>query len=116
MTQTAPPVRSRSARPPMASSSAEGCVTRGALTTSRLCSTLVRPLKRLGKLGGLAMDVSRRDVLRMAVGAGGGMALAGLAGSGVNLGPVVAQAQELRIKNAKVTPSICPYCSVGCAT
>jgi formate dehydrogenase major subunit len=44
------------------------------------------------------------------------MALAGLAGSGVNLGPVVAQAQELRIKNAKVTPSICPYCSVGCAT
>jgi len=62
------------------------------------------------------MDVSRRDFLRLSVGGGGGMALAGLAGSGVNLGPVVAQAQELRIKNAKVTPSICPYCSVGCAT
>ena len=62
------------------------------------------------------MDISRRDLLRLSVGAGGGMALAGLAGSGVNLGPVVAQAQELRIKNAKVTPSICPYCSVGCAT
>jgi formate dehydrogenase major subunit len=42
--------------------------------------------------------------------------LAGLLGSGVNLGPVVAKAQELRIKNAKVTPSVCPYCSVGCAT
>jgi formate dehydrogenase major subunit len=62
------------------------------------------------------MNVSRRDFLRVSVGGGGGMALAGLAGSGVNLAPVVAQAQELRIKNAKVTPSICPYCSVGCAT
>ena len=62
------------------------------------------------------MKISRRDVLRLSLGAGGGMALAGLAGSGVNLGPLVAQAQELRIKNARVTPSICPYCSVGCAT
>jgi formate dehydrogenase major subunit len=62
------------------------------------------------------MEVSRRDFLRFSVGAAGGTALAGLAGSGVNLGPVVAQAQELRIKDAKVTPSICPYCSVGCAT
>jgi formate dehydrogenase major subunit len=62
------------------------------------------------------MDVSRRDVLKLAVGAGGGIALAGLAGSGVNLGPVMAQAQELRIKNAKITPSVCPYCSVGCGT
>ena len=62
------------------------------------------------------MNVSRRDFLRSSVAAGGGMALAGLAGSGVDLGPLVAQAQELRIKNAKVTPSICPYCSVGCAT
>jgi formate dehydrogenase major subunit len=34
----------------------------------------------------------------------------------VNLGPVVARAQELRIKGAKTTPSLCPYCSVGCAT
>ena len=62
------------------------------------------------------MEVSRRDFLRLSVGAAGGTALAGLVGSGVNLGPVVAQAQELRIKNAKVTPSVCPYCSVGCAT
>src|SRR5438105_6538217 len=62
------------------------------------------------------MEVSRRDFLRFSVGAAGGTALAGLVGSGVNLGPVVAHAQELRIKNAKVTPSVCPYCSVGCAT
>src|SRR2546428_5181104 len=62
------------------------------------------------------MEVSRRDFLRFSVGAAGGTALAGLVGSGVNLGPVVAEAQELRIKNAKVTPSVCPYCSVGCGT
>jgi formate dehydrogenase major subunit len=62
------------------------------------------------------MEISRRDFLRFSVAAGSATALSGLIGSGVNLGPVVAQAQELRIKGAKVTPSVCPYCSVGCAT
>src|ERR1700752_2556107 len=62
------------------------------------------------------MEISRRDFLRFSAAAGSATALGGLLGSGVNLGPVVAQAQELRIKNAKVTPSICPYCSVGCGT
>ena len=62
------------------------------------------------------MQVSRRDFLRFSVAAGSGTALSGLIGSGVNLGPVVARAQELRIKGAKTTPSLCPYCSVGCAT
>ena len=41
------------------------------------------------------MEISRRDVL---------------------LAPDVAQAQQLRIKDAKVTPSVCPFCSVGCGT
>jgi formate dehydrogenase major subunit len=62
------------------------------------------------------MDVSRRDFLRFSAAAAGGTALSGLVGSGVNLAPAVAHAQELRIKNARTTPSICPYCSVGCAT
>ena len=62
------------------------------------------------------MGVSRRDFLRLSVAAGTGTALSGLIGSGVNLGPAVARAQELRIKGAKTTPSLCPYCSVGCAT
>jgi formate dehydrogenase major subunit len=62
------------------------------------------------------MDISRRNFLRFSVAAGTGTALSGLIGSGVNLGPTVAQAQELRINGAKVTPSVCPYCSVGCAT
>jgi formate dehydrogenase major subunit len=61
------------------------------------------------------MDVSRRNFLKLSVTAAGGTALGGLVGSGVNLGPVLAGAQELRIKDAKVTPSVCPYCSVGCA-
>ena len=54
------------------------------------------------------MEVSRRDFLRLSVAAGTGTALSGLIGSGVNLGPAVARAQELRIKDAKVTPSVCP--------
>jgi formate dehydrogenase major subunit len=62
------------------------------------------------------MEISRRDFLKFSAAAGSGTALAGLVGSGMNLGPAVARAQELRIKGAKTTPSICPYCSVGCAT
>jgi formate dehydrogenase major subunit len=61
------------------------------------------------------MEISRRDVLRLSVAGGGGTALGGLIASGVNLAPVVAQAQQLRIADAKVTPSVCPFCSVGCA-
>jgi formate dehydrogenase major subunit len=62
------------------------------------------------------MDLSRRDVLRLSIAGGTGTALGNLIASGVNLAPAVAQAQELRIQNAKVTPSVCPFCSVGCAT
>jgi formate dehydrogenase major subunit len=62
------------------------------------------------------MGISRRDLLRLSVAGGGATALGGLIGSGVNLAPLVAQAQELRIARAKVTPSVCPFCSVGCAT
>lgn len=61
------------------------------------------------------MDVSRRDFIKLSA-AGTGTALSGLIGAGVSLQPAVARAQELRINDAKTTPSICPYCSVGCAT
>ena len=60
------------------------------------------------------MGISRRDVLRLSLAGGSGTALGGLISSGVNLAPVVAHAQELRIARAKVTPSVCPFCSVGC--
>ena len=62
------------------------------------------------------MEISRRDILRLSVAGGSGTALGGLIASGVNLAPVVARAQALRIAKAKVTPSVCPFCSVGCAT
>jgi formate dehydrogenase major subunit len=62
------------------------------------------------------MDVSRRTFLKIAGGVTGGTAVGGLAGLGANLAPTLARAQELRIRNARTTPSICPYCSVGCAT
>lgn len=62
------------------------------------------------------MEISRRDLLRISVAGGAGTALGGLIASGVDLAPVTAQSQELRIKGAKVTPSVCPFCSVGCAT
>ena len=62
------------------------------------------------------MNISRREFLRLMGGAGGGTAVGGLIASGASLAPVMARAQGLRIKNAKTTPSVCPYCSVGCAT
>jgi formate dehydrogenase major subunit len=60
--------------------------------------------------------LSRRDFLRVAASAGSGTALGGMAAMGVGLAPVLARAEGLRIKTAKATPSVCPYCSVGCAT
>jgi formate dehydrogenase major subunit len=62
------------------------------------------------------MDLSRRDLLRLSVAGGAGTALGGLIASGVDLAPTVARAQMLRIKDAKVTPSVCPFCAVGCGT
>ena len=62
------------------------------------------------------MDVSRRSFLKISSAVTTGTALGGLAGLGANLAPTLARAQELRIKDAKATPSVCPYCSVGCAT
>ena len=62
------------------------------------------------------MDVSRRDFLRASTSAVAGTAIGGLVGLGANLGPTTARAQELRIRDAKAVPSVCPYCSVGCAT
>ena len=62
------------------------------------------------------MEVSRREFLRYAGGAGVGTALGGLAGLGLTLAPARAKAQALRIKDSRTIPSICPFCSVGCAT
>lgn len=54
------------------------------------------------------MGVSRRDFLKLS---GTTVVLGSL---GVNLDPARAYARELRIKNAKQSTTVCPYCSVGC--
>ena len=60
------------------------------------------------------MAVSRRRFLKASSVTAAGTAVGALAGLGADLGPKVARAQELRIQNAKVHPSVCPYCAVGC--
>ncbi len=58
------------------------------------------------------MEVSRRDFFR----ASAGTALGGLLGLGCDLAHASSRAAELRIKDAKTYPSVCPYCAVGCGT
>jgi formate dehydrogenase major subunit len=54
------------------------------------------------------MAVSRRDFMKIS---GSTVLLGSL---GISLEPAKVYAQGLRIKDAKVTRTICPYCSVGC--
>ena len=54
------------------------------------------------------MGVTRRDFMKIS---GSSVLLGSL---GVGLDPAQAEAQGLRIKDAKATTTICPYCSVGC--
>lgn len=57
------------------------------------------------------MSLSRRDFLKYS-GAGATAVAAGA--TSLDLRPVAAAATTLRIKEAKVVSSVCPYCSVGC--
>ncbi len=61
------------------------------------------------------MEVTRREFLVFTGVAGAGLALSSL---GVNLGPVKAFAAEQKkidkVKTAKQSTTICPYCAVGC--
>jgi len=54
------------------------------------------------------MRVTRRTFLKIS---GGVLATSGI---GISLKPVSAYAKPLKIKYAKETTTICPYCSVGC--
>src|SRR5262249_23469964 len=58
--------------------------------------------------------VNRRDFLRAS--AGGGFALGGLLGLGLDLRAAQAEARHLKIAGTQEVPSVCPYCAVGCAT
>src|SRR3954467_4920558 len=61
-------------------------------------------------------QLSRRQFLQVSSSSvAGGPALGSPLGLGASLAPATARAQALRIREAKATPSVCPYCSVGCA-
>ena len=56
-------------------------------------------------------SISRRTFVRSsAAGIGSGTALGSLLALGASIVPATARAQQLRIKDAKATPSVCPYC------
>lgn len=57
------------------------------------------------------MGLSRRDLLKFGSAGAGGLAV-GM--GGIDLAPVEAAATTLKIKEAKVAHSVCPYCAVGC--
>lgn len=60
------------------------------------------------------MEVTRREFLAISGVVGAGVALASL---GVDLGPAKAYADDVKMnkmKSAKQSTSICPYCAVGC--
>ena len=58
------------------------------------------------------MKVNRRDFLKISVGTAAGVMALGL---GMDLKPVKSYAQTLKIRYAKETTTICPYCAVGCS-
>ena len=62
------------------------------------------------------MAVTRRDFFRVSGATLAGTAVGALTTLGADLRPKVALARDLRIRNAKVYPSVCPYCAVGCGT
>jgi formate dehydrogenase major subunit len=62
------------------------------------------------------MTITRRQFLTASGAAMSGTAIGSLLGLGADLTPKAHAAEELRIKNAKVHPSVCPYCAVGCGT
>ena len=57
------------------------------------------------------MKVNRRQFLKISAGTAAGVMAFGL---GMDLKPVKAHARTLRIRYAKESTTICPYCAVGC--
>ncbi len=60
-------------------------------------------------------DVSRRQFLKISSGAIGTAVAAEAVCLGADIGTAKANAQKVPIKTGRQVPSICPYCSVGCA-
>lgn len=59
----------------------------------------------------MQLEISRRGFLKLT----GASTLTAILGDlGFDLSSVQAQVKNLKIKSAQATPTICPYCSVGC--
>jgi formate dehydrogenase major subunit len=56
--------------------------------------------------------LTRRDFLSRGI--GGGFALGGLLGLGLDLRAAQAETRRLPWANTREVPSVCPYCAVGC--
>jgi formate dehydrogenase major subunit len=61
------------------------------------------------------MKVTRRQFLKISSGAIGTIAMAEATSFGVDTSALKQQALSIPIKTGKQVPSVCPYCSVGCA-
>jgi formate dehydrogenase major subunit len=61
------------------------------------------------------MQVTRRQFLKISSGAIGTVAAAEAVGLGADSAAAKEKAQNIPIKTGKQVPSVCPYCSVGCA-
>src|SRR5438876_7463058 len=57
--------------------------------------------------------LNRRDFLRHSV--GGGFALGGLLGLGLDLRAAQRETRRFKFANTREVPSVCPYCAVGCS-
>jgi formate dehydrogenase major subunit len=60
----------------------------------------------------MSAGLDRREFLRRSV--GGGFALGGLLGLGFDLRAAQAETRRFKFADTHETPSVCPYCAVGC--
>jgi formate dehydrogenase major subunit len=63
-------------------------------------------------MGGLAVEITRRDFLKASAAGGAGVAWGGF---GLDLTPAYAESSQLKISRAEEIRTICPYCAVGCS-
>jgi formate dehydrogenase major subunit len=62
------------------------------------------------------MKIDRRKFLKVSLGTVGTAVAAEAAGLGLNTSKAQEKAASIPMKTGKQTPSLCPYCSVGCGT
>jgi formate dehydrogenase major subunit len=64
----------------------------------------------------MALDTTRREFLRLSGIGSAGLAATALGGLGFNTAFAADTSKRQKLADTKQTPSICPYCAVGCGT